>query len=64
MKRKISVALVFTMLLMTLTACGKFTCDLCEQEKSGKSHKSEILGEKIVICDECYGEMESLFGIE
>ena len=62
MKKRISILLMLSMLSMTLTACGKFTCDLCGEEKSGKSYESTVLGEEVVICDDCYQELQSLFG--
>ena len=60
MKRLICVFLLVVMLASLLTACGKFECDLCGEEKSGKKHKEELLGEEIVICNDCYKELEEL----
>ena len=54
MKKMISVLMVVVAMAMVLTACGKFTCDLCRKEKSGKKHETEILGQEIEICDDCY----------
>jgi ribosome-binding protein aMBF1 (putative translation factor) len=48
------------MLASLLTACGKFECDFCGKEKSGKKHKEELMGKEVVICDECYKELEEL----
>jgi hypothetical protein len=61
MKKKISMLLIMAMLATSLTACGKFTCDWCGEEKSGKSHTTTALGEKMEICDDCYKEMKSMF---
>ena len=60
MKRIITLALVGVMSMSFLAGCGKFTCDMCEEEKSGKKHKEELLGEEIVICDDCYEGLQSL----
>ncbi len=62
MKKRISILLLSSMLAMTLTACGKFTCDLCGEQKSGKSYESTVFGEEVVICDDCYQELQNLFG--
>ena len=53
---------IFTLvaLTLTLTSCGKFTCDLCGDEKSGKKHEEEVLGESVVICDDCYEDLDDL----
>ena len=60
MKKIIVAILVVASLLATLTACGKFTCDICNEEKSGKKHEDEFLGEKIVVCDDCYEDLEDI----
>lgn len=60
MKKKIAALFLVTLAMVALTACGKFTCDLCGQEKGGKSHKTEILGQEAVLCDDCYTEMQEL----
>ena len=62
MKRKIIALIAVVALALSLTACGKFTCDMCGQEKGGKQHKSEMLGVEVVICDDCYKGMDALFG--
>ena len=58
MKKFLSILFVVVTVL-ALTACGKFTCNLCNQEKSGKKHTEEILGEKVTICDDCYGKIKN-----
>lgn len=52
MKRLISILLLVVVLATMLTACGKFTCDMCGEEKTGKKHEESMLGESIVICDD------------
>ena len=54
--------LVVASLMATLTACGKFVCDTCGEEKSGKKHTQSLFGEEIVICDDCYEEIDDFFG--
>lgn len=58
MKNLVKVLLLVVVLATMLTACGKFTCDTCNKEKSGKQHKSEVFGEEVVMCDDCYEELE------
>ena len=60
MKKLICVLLVVVMMATLLTACGKFKCELCGEEKSGKKYEGEVLGEKVVYCDECYKELQEL----
>ena len=60
MKRFICVLLLIAMLATMLTACGKFECDLCGEEKSGKKYESEFLGQEILICKDCYEDLEDL----
>ena len=62
MKRKISTILIVVAIALTMTACGKFTCDFCGEEKNGKNYKSEMLGEEVVICQDCYNELREIFG--
>ena len=61
MKRKVCMLFVVVMILMSFTGCGKFTCAVCEEEKSGKKHESALLGEEVVICQDCYDEIEDFF---
>ncbi len=61
MKRIISLAAMLITLAMLLCACGKFECDLCGEEKSGKKYTEELFGEKIVYCSDCKNELEDLF---
>ena len=62
MKKLICILLVVVMMATMLTACGKFKCDLCGEEKSGKKHEESMLGESVVICDDCYKALEDLAG--
>ena len=62
MKRLISILLLVVVLATMLTAFGKFTCDMCGEEKTGKKHEESMLGESIVICDDCYKALEDLAG--
>ena len=60
-KRYILLLAVFILAAMLLlTACGKYTCDLCGQEKSSTKHTTNIYGHKMTICDECYETMNSI----
>ena len=60
MKKILSLAAVALMLTVFLCGCGKFTCDLCGEEKSGKKYKEELLGQEIVYCKDCHDGLESL----
>ena len=60
MKRKISMLFVVVIAILTLTACGKFECDWCGKEKSGKAYTVSSWGEKSTICKECKNEMNEL----
>ena len=60
MKKFFAIALLVIMMVSLLTACGKFECELCKEEKSGKKHKEEVLGQEVVICDECHDGLEAL----
>lgn len=57
-KRKFLAVLLATVSILSLTGCGKFTCDMCGEEKSGKKHEETLLGESITICDDCYKALE------
>lgn len=64
MKKKTTILFMAIVMSFTLVACGKFTCDLCGEEKSGKNYKTEVLGEEVVICKECHDEIQDFFGGE
>ena len=61
MKKIIALALVIVT-VFALTACGKFTCDLCKKERSGKRYKTEALGKEIVICENCNEKVSDVKG--
>ena len=63
MRRKISVLVTMIVMALIITACGKFVCDFCGEEKNGKSYESEVLGEEVVICQDCYDGIQELFGM-
>ena len=54
MKKIFAIALLGATVLSFAACGGKFTCDECGQEKSGKKHTEELLGVKITMCDDCY----------
>lgn len=60
--KRVAAVVMLMALMLTLTACGKFTCDICGQEKGGKKHENDMLGEKIVMCDDCFKELAALGG--
>ena len=59
------VAVLFVSLIATLslTACGTFKCQICEQEKSGSKHEVSMLGQTLTVCDDCYEGMQILNGL-
>lgn len=65
MKKKFTFFLLLLTTTLSLTACGSFKCDLCRQEKSGKSYTAEIIGKKITICKDCKAKIDKgIDGIE
>lgn len=63
MKKKLIAAFLATVTILSFAGCGKFTCDMCGEEKSGKKHQEKLLGETITLCDDCYKDLESLSDI-
>lgn len=64
MKKILSAILVCVMLLscvFVLASCGKFTCDLCGEEKSGKKYEETVLGQEVVYCKDCHDKLEAAF---
>lgn len=59
MKRIITLALAGIMAAGMLASCGKFTCDSCGEEKSGKKYTKDFLGVKMTICKDCNDEFEA-----
>jgi hypothetical protein len=60
MKKLICILLLVVVLASLFTACGKFECDACGEEKSGKKYKEEIFGKEVVICKDCYNDLQEL----
>lgn len=60
MRKKLSILAITLIASMMLTACGKFTCDSCGEEKSGKSYTTTMWGEKVTLCKDCYQELKEL----
>jgi len=60
MKKLICGLLLVVAMATMLTACGKFECDLCGKEKSGKKYESEVLGEEVIICKDCHEDLDNL----
>lgn len=56
MKRRVLALVSVLVLSFGLTACGKFRCDLCGQEKSGKQY--ETMGG--TICSDCNKELKQM----
>ncbi len=54
------MALVLTGILAAgmLVSCGKFTCSICGEEKSGKKYEEESFGVKVTICKDCHDAAE------
>lgn len=63
-RNKIITTLILLALLLSIAACGNktFKCDICDKEKSGKSYKSQLMGEEIIICKDCYEDMKDFIG--
>lgn len=60
MKKIICGILILVSSMLVLASCGKFTCDACGEEKSGKKYEVEILGETGVVCEECNEELKEI----
>ena len=60
MKKLICLLLVVVMMATMLAACGKFECEVCGEEKSGKKYTEEILGREITYCQDCHDKGEDL----
>lgn len=63
MKKKILAALLVAATILSFSGCGKFTCDLCGKEKTGKKYEETVLGATVTICGDCYEKLESLSGL-
>lgn len=61
MKKKMAALLLTVLTVVSLTACGEpFTCDICQQEKTGKKYTETLFGEEITYCQDCYDEVKEL----
>ena len=62
MKKRLSKVLalvsVMVMLTISLTGCGKTTCDICGNEARCKS--VEFFGEKVNICGDCQDGLDAI----
>lgn len=58
MKKRIVALILATMTMLSLSGCGKFTCDACGKEKSGKKYTIELFGEKGTVCKDCNKEIK------
>ncbi len=66
MKKRLAALMLVVATMFSLTACGKFTCDSCGEEKTGKSHKESLFGIEMIMCDDCYQATQAamqLFGM-
>lgn len=61
MKKKIVASLLTVAAVLSLNACGKaFKCDVCGEEKTGKSYKENVFGVEVTYCKECHDSFEAL----
>ena len=61
MKKKIVASFLTVAAVLSLTACGKaFTCDICGEEKTGKSYKETVLGVEVTYCKDCHDLFEEV----
>lgn len=62
--KKIIAIFTLLVLLLSLGACGSksFKCGMCGEEKTGKSYKSQLAGEKVTVCEDCYEEINEFVG--
>ena len=63
MLKRIIAAVLLLGVMLLLTACGKFTCGTCGEQKSGKKHTVDSYGVKMTICDDCYRQLGPLGGL-
>ena len=54
MKKFIVMVLCAIIAISMFAACGRFTCEVCGEEKTGKKHEGNLLGYEFVYCDDCY----------
>ncbi len=58
--KKVLIAAMLILTMLMLTACGEFTCGLCQQTKTGKKHTVNTYGLEMTVCDNCYQQMNAL----
>ena len=63
LKKWLIIAMIAS-LALAITACGSkpYVCSLCTEERTSKKHTTDFYGEKMTVCDECYKEINSMFG--
>lgn len=54
MKRILCLLLLAVMVATMLCACGKFTCSICKESKSGEQHNVKVNKRQLVLCEDCY----------
>ena len=55
---RFTVLVVLTALL--LCGCGKFRCDFCGEEKTGKKYTGDLFGQEVEYCKDCKEGLEAL----
>ena len=60
MKKLIGVIALAAIVMSMLAACGKFECDICGEEKTGKKYEEEVFGMEVVYCKDCYEDLNDL----
>lgn len=63
MKKLIGLIVLLATMAVLLCSCGKFTCDLCGKEKSGKKYTESLYGTKIVYCKDCKEALEDFLDL-
>ena len=62
--KRIIVTILALILIFSFAACESepFTCSICGDEKTGKYYESEMMGEEVTICEDCFNQMREEFG--
>lgn len=60
MKKFVALLMLVIVVATLFCGCGKFTCDICGEEKTGRKYTEEIMGEKISYCKDCKEDLEAL----